>query len=65
MTTNKIYIKDDLKQQLCNLNCGFNQDYIEVYRREGSKVFFKYGKCKLHITDEELENYRIEDTTTI
>lgn len=55
----KVYINTEFKETLNNLNCGYNEDYITIYRYEGDKVFFKYGKCKFHITKTELESYRL------
>ena len=34
-------------------------DFIIVTRIEGSKVFFTYGDCKLHVTTAELEEARV------
>lgn len=56
----KVYINDGLKNELSNLNCGFNEDYITIIRREGDKIFFQYGTCKLHITKAELEEYQLK-----
>lgn len=55
----KVYINTEFKETLNNLNCGYKEDYITIYRYEGDKVFFKYGKCKFHITKAELESYRL------
>jgi len=56
----KVYINADFKAQLSNLNCGFGEDYITITRKEGDKVFFQYGKCKLHVTKNELEEGRLK-----
>ncbi len=56
----KVYIKQEFKKELDNLNCGLVEDYITVTRTEGEKVFFQYGRCKLHITKDELEEVKIE-----
>lgn len=53
--SNKVYITEKFKAELNNLNCGLGEDYIDITRTEGNKVFFNYGKCKLHITKAELE----------
>lgn len=55
----KVYINAEFKAELSNLNCGFGEDYIIVTRKEGDKVFFKYGTCKLHVTRAELEAARL------
>ena len=55
----KIYINAEFKAELASLNCGVDDDYITVTRKEGDKVFFKYGKCKLHVTKAELEEARL------
>lgn len=58
--SNKVYITEKFKSELSNLNCGFGEDYIDITRTEGDKVFFKYGKCKLHITKAELEEAELK-----
>ena len=58
--SDKVYIKQDFKKELDNLNCGLTEDYITITRTEGEKIFFKYGRCKLHITRNELEEVRLE-----
>ena len=55
----KVYINNEFKAELTNLNCGFGEDYITITRREGDKVFFQYGKCKLHVTKAELEEAKL------
>ena len=55
----KVYINGEFKAELSNLSCGFSEDYIIITRKEGDKVFFEYGKCKLHITKSELEEVRL------
>jgi hypothetical protein len=55
----KVYIKKEFKAELANLNCGLGEDYITITRKEGDKVFFQYGRCKLHITKLELEENRL------
>jgi hypothetical protein len=57
--SDKVYIKEDFKKELDNLNCGLAEDYITITRTEGEKVFFKYGRCKLHITKNELEEVKL------
>jgi hypothetical protein len=56
----KVYINAEFKAELTNLNCGFGEDYITITRKEGDKVFFQYGKCKLHVTKAELEEGRLK-----
>ncbi len=58
----KIYINEEFKAELNNLGCGCNEDYITVYKQDGNKVFFKYGKCKLHVTKAELEDAELKTT---
>lgn len=55
----KVYINTEFKDTLKNLNCGRGEDYITIYRYEGDRVFFRYGRCKFHITKAELELYRL------
>ena len=56
----RVYINTEFKAELANLNCGFGEDYITITRKEGDKIFFQYGKCKLHITKKELEEGRLK-----
>lgn len=49
----RVYITETFKQELVNLGC-VAVDYIDIYRREGSKIFFQAGKCKFHFTKDEL-----------
>lgn len=56
----KVYITNEFKAELTNLNCGFGEDYITITRREGDKVFFQYGKCRLHVTKAELEEAKLK-----
>ena len=56
----QIYINAEFKAELSNLNCGSGEDYIIVTRKEGDKVFFQYGKCKLHVTKAELEEAKLK-----
>ena len=56
----KVYINAEFKAELTNLNCGFGEDYIIITRKEGDKVFFQYGKCKLHVTKAELEEAKLK-----
>jgi hypothetical protein len=58
--TDKVYINSEFSKTLQNLNCKCKDDYITITRYENDKVFFKYGKCKLHVTKAELESYKIE-----
>lgn len=55
----QVYINKEFKAELANLNCGLEQDYITITRREGDKVFFRYGRCKFHITKAELEEAKL------
>ena len=57
---NKVYITEKFKNELNQLNCGLGEDYIIITRTEGDKVFFQYGKCKLHITKAELEEAELK-----
>jgi hypothetical protein len=52
-----VYITEEFKSVLSQITNGYSQDYIKVYRVEGDKVFFEYGRSKLHITNAELEEY--------
>ena len=50
----QVYITEAFKQELANLGCSA-VDYITIYRTEGNKVFFSAGRCKFHVTKEELK----------
>jgi len=50
----RVYITETFKQELSNLGCQA-VDYIDIYRKEGGKVFFQAGKCKFHFSKEELK----------
>jgi hypothetical protein len=54
----KVYIKSELLDQLQQLDCYCTESYINVTRIEDNKVYFTYGRCKLHVTKEEFENYK-------
>jgi hypothetical protein len=56
----QVYINSEFRDILTNLNCGCVDDFITITRYEGDKVFFKYGKCKFHVTKAELESYKLE-----
>jgi hypothetical protein len=56
----KVYINEEFKAELAGLNCGAGEDYIIITRKEGSKIYFQYGKCKLHVTKAELEEARLK-----
>jgi hypothetical protein len=58
--SNKVYINKAFKEELSNLNCGLEEDYITITRTEGDKVFFQYGRCKLHVTKAELEEAKLK-----
>lgn len=50
-----VSIVENFKEELETI-CGQHGDSIEVYRREDGKVFFQYGKCKLHLQEDEFKN---------
>lgn len=50
----RVYITEAFKQELANLSCDV-ADYIDIYRKDGNKIFFQAGKCKLHFSKEELK----------
>ena len=50
----RVYITEAFKQELVNLGCQA-VDYIDIYRREGGKIFFQANKCKFHFTKQELD----------
>ena len=50
----RVYITEAFKQELLNLGCQ-SVDYIDIYRREGGKIFFQAGKCKFNFSKEELK----------
>lgn len=54
----RVYINSELSENFRNLKCGI-VDYVDVYRIEGDKVFFKAGTGKFHLTKEELASYRL------
>jgi hypothetical protein len=56
----KVYINEEFKTELAGLNCGVGEDYITILRKEGNRVFFQYGKCKLHVTKAEFEEARLK-----
>lgn len=58
--TEKVYINAEFKAELDSLSCGLGEDYITITRREGDKVYFQYGRCKLHVTKSELEEGRLK-----
>ena len=57
----KVYINSTFIDTLKNLNCGYSDGYITINRYEGDKVYFQYGKCKFHITKDELEAYKVKN----
>lgn len=59
----QIYITSEFREQLQELKCGCLDDTIAITRKEGDKVFFQYGKCKLHVTKSELENIQLNKQT--
>jgi hypothetical protein len=56
----KVYINAEFKAELANLNCGLDEDYITITRKEGDRVYFQYGRCKLHVTKAELEEVKLK-----
>jgi len=54
----KIKITSEFKNELQNLNCQTNDDFITLTRINDGKAFFNYGRCKLHITKQELDEMR-------
>ena len=50
----RVYITETFKQELVNLGCQ-SVDYIDIYRKEGNKIFFQAGMCKFHFSKQELE----------
>ena len=58
--SNKVYINKAFKEELSSLSCGLEEDYITITRTEGDKVFFQYGRCKLHVTKSELEEAKLK-----
>jgi hypothetical protein len=55
----RVYINSELSENFRNLKCGI-VDYVDVYRIEGDKVFFKAGTGKFHLTKDELKEARLE-----
>jgi hypothetical protein len=60
----KVLINEDLKDQLQNLDCMCNDDFINVTRHEDKKFFFVYGKCKLHLDEESYYKYTENNNDT-
>lgn len=54
-----VYITQELRDVLSQITNGYSQDYIVIYKTEGDKVFFKYGRSRLHISSKELEEYTL------
>lgn len=54
----KIYVNSEFKDLLRGMNIGI-VDYIEVYKVEGDKVFFKANTARLHLTKDELEEAKL------
>lgn len=54
----RVYINQILSETFRNLGCGL-VDYIDIYRKEGEKLFFKAGNGKFHMTYSELKEYVI------
>ena len=50
----RVYITEAFKQELLNLGCQ-PVDYIDIYRKEGDKIFFQAGMCKFHFSKQELK----------
>lgn len=57
----KLQINPVFKKTLQNLGCGCDDDYINVTRQVGDKIYFTYGSCKLHVREKELETGQEED----
>ena len=55
----KVYITEEFKRELSSLGC-YGDDYIVIYKRRDGIVYFKNGKCKLTITEKELEQYVLQ-----
>ena len=53
----RIQINTQAQQLFFKLGCGM-VEFIEIYKEEGSKLFFKAGSGKFHILKEELASYQ-------
>lgn len=54
-----IKVKKSFSKTLVELGCGTECEEITVYKKEGDKIFFKVGSCKLHLLKDEFE--KIQD----
>jgi hypothetical protein len=54
----KIKITSEFKQELQNLKCSTDSEYISPTRIEDNKLFFTYGSCKLHIPYDDVEKIK-------
>jgi hypothetical protein len=54
----RVYIKEELKEIFRGMGCGL-VDYIEVYRVESNKYFFRAGPGRFHLTKEDLQYYKL------
>jgi len=54
----KVYVNSEFKDLLRGMNIGI-VDYIEVYKVEGDKVFFKANSARLHLTKDDFEEVRL------
>jgi len=61
MESEIIYVNSEFIENMKALGVGLIS-YIEVYKREKDKIFFKAGRGKFHVTPEELEEIRIPAT---
>lgn len=53
----RLTINDKAKQLFQKLGVG-TVNYIEIYREEGNKIYFKAGNGRFHVTKEELADYQ-------
>jgi hypothetical protein len=57
----KVLINETFRDELRRLNNGSGEDYINIYKVDGNKVYFKYGdRCRFHITKAELQQCKKE-----
>ena len=63
MMNEKIYITNEFKAELENLKCGFNDNYITVYKTEGDKVFFSAGRGRFHLTKGEVLDIKVKQVS--
>lgn len=58
--TEIIQINSKAKAMFAKLGCGYISN-ITIYRKEGSKIFFRAGSGKFHCYENELEEFRLVD----